>query len=109
MGRQLDPDLDLWKTAKPILEKWVSRQLGWRGLLEGLKEEAPNWAKLLPTLPRLIAESLAQRPQQDRSLELEVLKTVLDEERRTRRLLAGALLFLGGFLVGAFLIALQLH
>ena len=109
LGRQLDPDLDLWKTAKPILEKWVSQQLGWRGFLEGLKEEVPGWAKLLPTLPRLLAESLAQRQHQDRSVELEVLKTLLDEQRRTRRLLAGALLFLGGFLAGAFLIALQLH
>jgi ubiquinone biosynthesis protein len=26
LARQLDPDLDLWKTAKPILEKWVSQQ-----------------------------------------------------------------------------------
>ena len=109
LGRQLDPDLDLWKTAKPILEKWVSQQLGWRGFLEGLKEEVPGWAKLLPTLPRLLAESLAQRQHQDRSVELEVLKTLLDEQRRTRRLLAGALLFLGGFLAGAFLIALQIH
>ena len=109
LGRQLDPDLDLWKTAKPILEKWVSQQLGWRGLIEGLKEEAPNWAKLLPSLPRLLAESLTQRNQHDRSTELAVLRTVLDEERRTRRLLASALLFLGGFLVGAFLITLHLR
>jgi ubiquinone biosynthesis protein len=35
LGRQLDPDLDLWKTAKPILERWVSQQLGWRGLIDG--------------------------------------------------------------------------
>jgi len=57
----------------------------------------------------LLAESLAQRQHQDRNVELEVLKTLLDEQRRTRRLLAGALLFLGGFLAGAFLIALQIH
>ena len=109
LGRQLDPDLDLWKTAKPILEKWVSQQLGWRGFIEGLKEEAPNWAKLLPTLPRLLAESLTQRNQYDRSTELEVLRTLLDEQRRSRRLLASALLFLGGFIAGAFLITLHLH
>ncbi|NDI26461.1 MAG: ubiquinone biosynthesis regulatory protein kinase UbiB, partial [Burkholderiaceae bacterium] len=60
LGRQLDPDLDLWKTAKPILERWVSQQLGLRGFIEGLKKEAPNWAKILPTLPRLIAENLEQ-------------------------------------------------
>jgi ubiquinone biosynthesis protein len=57
LGRQLDPDLDLWKTAKPILERWISQQLGWRGLVEGLKGEAPNWAKILPTLPVTLQKS----------------------------------------------------
>ena len=41
LARQLDPDLDLWKTAKPILEKWLSQQLGWRALVDGIKAEAP--------------------------------------------------------------------
>ena len=111
LARQLDPDLDLWKTAKPILEKWVSRQLGWRGLLDGIKEEAPTWAKILPTLPRLIAESLAQNRHQlkDQTGELELLKALLIEERRTRRLITGALLFAGGFLVGILIIGLGIY
>ena len=33
LGRQLDPDLDLWQTAKPFLERWMNEQVGWRGLL----------------------------------------------------------------------------
>ncbi len=41
LGRQLDPELDLWKTAKPFLERWMSEQVGWRGLLRALKQEAP--------------------------------------------------------------------
>ena len=111
LARQLDPDLDLWKTAKPILEKWVSKQLGWRGLLDGLKEEAPTWAKILPTLPRLIADSLAQGKHQikDQTGELEVLKALLLQERRTHRLLAGALLFAGGFLAGILIISLGIY
>jgi ubiquinone biosynthesis protein len=109
LARQLDPDLDLWKTAKPILEKWVSQQLGWRGLVEGLKTEAPNWAKILPTLPRLIAENLAQNNKTEQSAELELLKTLLREERQTRRLITGALLFVGGFLAGALLISLGIY
>ena len=32
LGRQLDPDLDLWTTAKPFLERWMNEQIGWRGL-----------------------------------------------------------------------------
>jgi len=107
LARQLDPDLDLWKTAKPILEKWISQQLGWRGLIDGLKEEAPSWAKILPTLPRLIAQSLDQshRQKNEKNPELEVLKALLLQERRTHRLLVGALLFAGGFLAGILIIS----
>ena len=32
LGRELDPDLDLWSTAKPFLERWMNEQIGWRGL-----------------------------------------------------------------------------
>jgi ubiquinone biosynthesis protein len=111
LARELDPDLDLWQTAKPILEKWVSKQLGWRGLIDGLKEEAPTWAKILPTLPRLIADSLAQGKYQikDQNGELEALKALLLQERRTYRLLAGALLFTGGFLAGMLIISLGFY
>ena len=41
LGRELDPDLDLWQTAKPFLERWMSEQVGWRGLLRTLRREAP--------------------------------------------------------------------
>ncbi|MBU1531184.1 MAG: ubiquinone biosynthesis regulatory protein kinase UbiB [Gammaproteobacteria bacterium] len=53
LGRQLDPDLDLWKTAKPFLERWMNEQMGWRALVKHLQTEAPKWAVLLPQLPRL--------------------------------------------------------
>ncbi|HAT39830.1 ubiquinone biosynthesis regulatory protein kinase UbiB [Polynucleobacter necessarius] len=111
LARQLDPDLDLWKTAKPILEKWVCQQLGWRGLLDGLKEEALSWAKILPTLPRLIADSLAQGKHQikDQNGEIEALKALLLQERRTHRLLAGALLFAGGILLGILILSLGVY
>lgn len=62
LGRQLDPDLDLWTTAKPFLERWMSEQIGWRGMLRALKEEAPRWAITLPALPRLAAERAARDP-----------------------------------------------
>ena len=41
LGRQLDPDLDLWVTAKPFLERWMEDQIGWRGLVEHAANEAP--------------------------------------------------------------------
>ena len=66
LGRELDPDLDLWKTAKPFLEKWVSRQMGWRGLLDNLSREAPQWSAIFPKLPVLIYKSLQNERNQDR-------------------------------------------
>ena len=60
LGRQLDPELDLWSTAKPFLERWMSEEIGWRGLLAQLRAEAPYWAKLVPQLPRLAHEFLAR-------------------------------------------------
>jgi ubiquinone biosynthesis protein len=62
LGRQLDPELDLWTTAKPYLERWMSEQLGWRGFLRGLQNEAPRWANMLPQLPRLAHRALAADP-----------------------------------------------
>ena len=41
LGRDLDPELDLWATAKPFLERWMSEQVGWRALLRQVQEEAP--------------------------------------------------------------------
>ena len=48
LGRQLDPDLDLWKTAKPYLERWMGEQVGIQGMVERLKAEAPRYTHILP-------------------------------------------------------------
>jgi ubiquinone biosynthesis protein len=58
LGRDLDPDLDLWATAKPFLERWMNEQIGWRGWLRTFKEEAPYWGALIPQLPRLAHTAL---------------------------------------------------
>ena len=59
LGRELDPGLDLRPIAQPILERFMGEQLGWRGLVRGLREEAPLWARTLPQLPRLAHRLLA--------------------------------------------------
>jgi len=59
LGRELDPDLDLWQTAKPFLERWVREQVGWRALVRNLRREAPFWATTLPQIPRLVHRALA--------------------------------------------------
>lgn len=58
LGRMLNPELDLWITAKPILEKWMKQQMGWRGFINNIKNEVPYWSYTLPKLPRAFADSL---------------------------------------------------
>ena len=62
LGRELDPELDLWATAKPFLEQWMLEQVGPQKLLQQLKAEAPQYAKLLPSLPRLLHDFLQHKP-----------------------------------------------
>jgi ubiquinone biosynthesis protein len=102
LGRQLDPDLDLWSTAKPFLERWMNEQVGWRGLLERLKNEAPRYAQLLPELPRLMHHALQRRGEGDSA----VLIALLAEQRRTNRMLRGVLYGGVGFVLGV--LAMQL-
>jgi ubiquinone biosynthesis protein len=73
LGRQLDPELDLWKTAKPFLERWMSEQLGWRGLVKTFRQEAPYLARTLPQLPRLVHQSLSHPAPADLAPQLERL------------------------------------
>jgi ubiquinone biosynthesis protein len=54
LGRQLYPDLDLWRTAKPFLERWMTKQIGPGALMRHLRENVPLWAERLPQLPNLI-------------------------------------------------------
>jgi ubiquinone biosynthesis protein len=62
LGRHLYPELDLWRTAKPYLERWMRERIGWRALRNTLREEAPLWAETLPRLPNRVFEALAHDP-----------------------------------------------
>ena len=58
LGRQLYPDLDLWKTAKPFLEKWMEEQVGARALFRNLKDDLPSLIEKMPEVPGLVYKSL---------------------------------------------------
>jgi len=88
LGRQLDPELDLWTTAKPYLERWMDERIGWRGLVQTIRREAPTWAQTLPALPRLAHRMLAE----DRSGELRAILERLARENARRNNLLAALL-----------------
>src|SRR5262249_39687512 len=85
LGRQLDPDLDLRRTAQPILERWMTEQVGPRGFLRQMRDEAPMLAKALPQLPRLVHRVLTDDTPQ--RLELALLRLEAAQVRQTRMLL----------------------
>ncbi len=92
LGLQLDPELDLWKTAKPWLERWMSEQVGWRGFFKALKTEAPHYATLLPQLPRLLHQRLNENP--TAQIEIILRELVLQQQRRNQWMMVIAIALL---------------
>ena len=70
LGRTLDPDLDLWKTAKPFLDRWMSEQVGPRALLSGIRKQLPRMAERLPEIPDLVYSTMKQFEQGQTKLEM---------------------------------------
>jgi ubiquinone biosynthesis protein len=104
LGRQLDPDLDLWKTAKPYLERWMNEQVGWRALAKNLRDEAPKWAGLLPQLPRLAHQALNE----NRLAQLEAGLTLLLRQQEARNRWLGIIAgLLAAGVVAVFLLLLE--
>ncbi|MFN6060224.1 MAG: ubiquinone biosynthesis regulatory protein kinase UbiB [Burkholderiales bacterium] len=102
LGRQLDPELDLWSTAKPFLEKWMLEQIGPQRLWKQLKDEAPRLAKMLPELPRLVHAFL----QRDHDEEKRQLQELIRMQQRTNLRLQAMLLLALGFFAGLVVTAL---
>ena len=79
LGRQLYPDLDIWKTARPLLEQWMKDRVGIRGLVRGTRENLPHWLDRLPTLPNKLIDVIERLREgritvQYRSREIEDLR-----------------------------------
>jgi glycosyltransferase involved in cell wall biosynthesis len=105
LGRQLYPDLDLWQTAKPFLERWMSEQVGARAFAGRLRRSLPDWSERLPEIPALLHRTLQQGAQgrlrvQWESRELEKLRKQLRQSnQRTLSAILGS-----AFLISAALI-----
>ena len=93
LGRDLDPELDLWSTAKPFLERWMDERMGWRALVHGVRNEAPAWAGTLPQLPRLMHQALVE-PTLHHAVQREQLERLTAAQRFQGRLLAVVALLL---------------
>ena len=104
LGRQLYPELDLWKTAKPFLERWMEEQVGPSSMLNAMKENLPLLVEKLPEMPGLIyaaTRRIAEGGQHEQ--QLQEIQKIRDEIRRgnkrTVMTIAGSALLLAGLVV----------
>ena len=81
LGRQLYPELDLRPIAQPILQRWMSEQVGFRGLVRQLRKEGVQWTSTMPQLPRLIHRALEANP----SERLADIERAINRVERTQR------------------------
>jgi ubiquinone biosynthesis protein len=97
LGRQLYPDLNLWDTAQPFLEKWVQERYSPQSVIKRLQRHAPSWLEQLPQLPDVVLDNLQQSreiehrfTQQEHRLE-DLQQQERDKNRQRRRHLVAAI------------------
>ena len=98
LGRDLDPNIDLWQTAKPFLKRWMSEQIGWRSVVKTLKKELPYILKNTPQIPRLINQFLVLQTQSDlktaNQLDISSLIQPKAKQLRIQKLMIAAIIIL---------------
>ena len=104
LGRQLYPDLDLWTTAKPFLERWMDEQVGTKAMLRGFKENLPYIVEKMPELPSLIYAALKNSAEgQDQERQLQEMQKLRDEMKRGNQrnvvAIGGASLLISAFIL----------
>lgn len=105
VGRQIYPDLDLWGTAAPFLEKWIKHQVGAKAFARRVRDNLPFWSEKLPEIPGLIYDLLSEtRIQQE---ELRFAKQ-LSESSSPKKFQNNFIIGLGtAFLISALLLFFQ--
>lgn len=96
LGRQLYPDLDLWVTAHPFLERWLKNRFHPKTLWGELKRYAPEWMEKFPQVPDLVFNSLQQLPQISAHMEQlsnDIAKRNANERQQKRRTAIALLAF----------------
>ena len=100
MGREIYPDLDLWATAKPFLQRWMDEQAGLRSLFLGAKNNLPKFMEQLPHMPVMINEVIKQVHDNQLNLQWEsqqleqIRKEIKDANRRTTLSISGSALLI---------------
>jgi ubiquinone biosynthesis protein len=107
LGRQLYPDLDLWQTAKPFLERWMNEQVGPRAFVCNLRTNLPQWTETLPEIPQLLHQTLRHAVAGDLQVKWssKELKDLHREVRRSNKrsvaaIIGGSLIVSGALVYG---------
>ena len=90
LGRQLYPQLDLWTTAKPYLERWMRDRFGPKAAYKELKRQLPGWIEKAPQIPGLVHGALSRLNHMDenqQALQLEILqlRETLQQQKNQKR------------------------
>lgn len=86
LGRQLYPELDLWQTGQPFLERWMKERMGPKAVYRSMKQQAPEWLDKMPHLPQMAYDALNQLKNLDDNrrrdmLALSVARQELQQQR----------------------------
>ncbi len=99
LGRQLYPQLNLWDTAQPFLERWVQERYSPQSMLRRLQRHFPSWLEQLPQVPDAVLDNLQRRPgapdlsrQQRQQQQRQMALQRAQQRRRSRRHVAAAAL-----------------
>ena len=108
LGRQLYPDLDLWTTAKPFLERWMKDQIGPTAFMKRMRANMPVWSEKMPEIPALMHDYL--RKAVDGNLEInyksEQLEKIRDDIKKGNRRIINAIAGAGFIISSAILLGM---
>ena len=93
LGRQLDPDIDIWAVAHPVLKKILRQRYGTRNMLKQLRRHLPEWLRQVPRVPELLQQTLerAANGRSEPDFASQQLQVLTASSRASQRLLAGGL------------------
>lgn len=104
LGRQLYPELDLWKTAYPVLKVWMNEQIGFKSVASDFKKNLPLFRQTARDFPKIIKRfsSQAEIENKNRQNIAELKKQFIRQKEQFFFLAIGATLFMSGILVTLF-------
>ncbi len=104
LGRQLYPELDLWKTAYPVLKEWMNEQIGFKSVASDFKKNLPLFRQTARDFPKIIKRfsSQAEIENENRQNIAELKKQFIRQKEQFFFLGFGATLFISGILVTLF-------